>query len=60
MFGLKLKMSVILPQKRFHEWLREGLKKSDIYHLGAGEVGVSEGQLSLSIFFVPNALKIIS
>ena len=31
-------------------------KKSDIYHLG----GVSEGQLSLSIFFAPNTLKIIS
>ena len=33
-------------------------EKSDIYHFGEG--GVSEGQLSLSIFFVPNALKIIS
>ena len=32
-------------------------KKSDIYHLGWG---VSKGHLSLSIFFVPNALKIIS
>ena len=38
--------------------LREGLKKSDIYHFIGG--GVSEGQLSLSIFFVPNVLKIIS
>ena len=37
--------------------IREGLKKV-IFITSRG--GVNEGQLSLSIFFVPNALKIIS
>ena len=35
--------------------IREGLKKSDFYHLGGG---VNRGQLSLFIFF-PNVLKTI-
>ena len=36
--------------------LRKGLKNSDDYHFG----GVSKGQLSLFIFFVPNVIKFIS
>ena len=41
-------------------WFREGFKKKEKKVTFITSGGVSEGQLSLSIFFVPNALKIIS